>query len=107
MSTRCQPDVNYNMSEINQHIARINAKLQQLLKQYETLQKEQEKSNQLIASLQQEKQQRETELADLHQQNLVLKASLQSLDPAEKKELELKLTQYIKNIDKSISLLSQ
>jgi len=95
------------MSEINQHIARINTKLQQLLKQYEALQKEQEKSRQLILALQQEKQTRETELADLHQQNQVLKASLQSLDPAEKKDLELKLTQYIKNIDKSIALLSQ
>jgi metal-responsive CopG/Arc/MetJ family transcriptional regulator len=95
------------MSDINQHITRINAKLQQLLKQYEALQKEQEKSKQLILVLQQEKQTRETELADLHQQNQVLKASLQSLDPAEKKDLELKLTQYIKNIDKSIALLSQ
>lgn len=95
------------MSELNQHITRINAKLQQLLKQYEALQKEQEKSRQLIVSLQQEKQARETELSDLHQQNQVLKASLQSLDPTEKKELELKLTQYIKNIDKSIALLSQ
>jgi len=95
------------MSEINQHIARITTKLQQLLKQYEALQKEQEKSRQLILALQQEKREHESELSDLHQQNQVLKASLQSLDPAEKKDLELKLTQYIKNIDKSIALLSQ
>ncbi|MCP9752134.1 hypothetical protein [Ferruginibacter sp. HRS2-29] len=95
------------MSDINQHIARITTKLQQLLKQYEALQKEQERSRQLILALQQEKKEHETELADLHQQNQVLKASLQSLEPAEKKELELKLTQYIKNIDKSIALLSQ
>ena len=95
------------MSELQQYISNIQIKLQQLLKQYDMLQKENEKNRSVIAALQQEKTAQGIQLADLQQQNQVLKASLQSLDPAEKKALELKLTQYIKNIDKSISLLSQ
>ncbi len=95
------------MSEVNQHIARINTKLQQLLKQYDALLKENEKAKEQLTALQEENKKNAVQLADLQQQNLILKASLQSLGPSEKKELEQKLTQYIKNIDKSISLLSQ
>ena len=95
------------MSDLNAHIALINTKLQQLLKQYDALKKENEKNVLLVADLQKKQEAQQTHISDLHQQNLILKASLQSMDASEKRELELKLTQYIKNIDKSISLLSQ
>ena len=95
------------MDQLNNHIATVNNKLQQLLKQYDQLLKENEKQQQLIQSLQKEQDATKEQLETLQQQNLVLKASVTDMAPAEKKELEQKLNQYIKNIDKCISLLSQ
>lgn len=95
------------MDQLNNHIATVNNKLQQLLKQYDQLLKENEKQQQLIQSLQKEQDTTKEQLETLQQQNLVLKASVTDMAPAEKKELEQKLNQYIKNIDKCISLLSQ
>lgn len=96
-----------NMDQLNNHIASVNTKLQQLLKQYDHLLKENEQQQQLINSLQQDQQNTKEQLETLQQQNLVLKASVTDMSPADKKELEQKLNQYIKNIDKCISLLSQ
>lgn len=95
------------MPDLNDHIASVNTKLQQLLKQYDHLLKENEKQQQLIGSLRQDQQNTLEQLETLQQQNLLLKASVTDMSPADKKELEQKLNQYIKNIDKCISLLSQ
>lgn len=95
------------MDQLNNHIATVNTKLQQLLKQYDFLLKENEKQQQLIRSLQQQQDLSKEQLETLQQQNLVLKASVTDMEPADKKELEQKLNQYIRNIDKCISLLSQ
>ena len=95
------------MDQLNNHIATVNSKLQQLLKQYDLLLKENDKQQQLIHTLQQEQAVTKEQLETLQQQNLVLKAAVTDMEPAEKKELEQKLNQYIKNIDKCISLLSQ
>lgn len=95
------------MDQLNNHITTINNKLQQLLKQYDHLRKENERQQQLIQSLQKDQDATKEQLETLQQQNLVLKASVTDMDPAEKKELEQKLNQYIRNIDKCISLLSQ
>lgn len=95
------------MTDLNNHIANVQNKLQQLLKQYDFLLKENDKQQQLITALQTEQLANREQLEALRQQNLVLKASVSDMDPADKKELEQKISQYIKNIDKCISLLSQ
>lgn len=95
------------MPDLNDHIASVNNKLQLLLKQYDHLLKENDQQQQLINTLQQDQQHTKEQLETLQQQNLVLKASVTDMSPADKKELEQKLNQYIKNIDKCISLLSQ
>jgi len=95
------------LADHNEQIRRISLKLQQLLKQHEILFKNKDKEKALISKLQKDSDEQEARLRDLEQQNLILKASLQALEPGEKKDLEIRLTQYIKNIDKSISLLSQ
>lgn len=94
-------------NQLTNHIATVNNKLQQLLKQYDVLLKENEKQQQQIYNLQQEQGTNKELLQALQQQNLVLKASVTDMAAADKKELEQKLNQYIKNIDKCISLLSQ
>lgn len=95
------------MHSTEAHISRINAKLQQLLKQYDALQKENSK---LTLQVQQtkEKQDELTEnIKTLQQQNLLLKASVSNMEEPEKKKLEAQINNYLKNIDTCISLLSE
>ncbi len=95
------------MSALSEHINSIQAKLQQLLKQYELLQKENSKQLEMISGLQNEQLACKEQLVELQQQNLILKASVTEMDATDKKALEQKIQHYIKNIDKCISLLSQ
>jgi hypothetical protein len=94
------------LAEINTHIKQVNAKLQQLLLQHHKLHAENEQQKKLIETLQQNDVQQKDKLEAIRQEQLILKASLDKMDEAEKKELEQKINGYIKNIDKCISLLS-
>ena len=93
--------------ELNDHINILSEKLQRLIRQYEQLQKDNLRQRQLIQSLQEQSEKTKETLETLEQQNLLLKASVSNMDPADKKAMEQKLNQYIKNIDKCISLISQ
>lgn len=95
------------MSSVINHISIIQAKLQQLLKQYELLKKENSKCQEQLKTIQQEQLQQKEKMEELVQQNLLLKASVTNMDGADKKALEQKIQHYIKNIDKCISLLSK
>jgi chromosome segregation ATPase len=94
------------LSEISAHIKQVNAKLQLLLSQHSKLQQENEQQKKLIDSLQLSDTQQKEKLEALHQEQLILKASIDKMDEGEKKELEQKINGYLKNIDKCISLLS-
>lgn len=94
------------MEDLSLHINQLNAKLQQLLKQHAALLAENEQHKKKIAAFKATGQQQNEQLAELHQQQLLMKASLDTLDSKEKKELEQKINGYIRNIDKCISLLS-
>ncbi len=93
--------------EINEHIAGINNKLQLLLKQYDQLLKENGRQQQRIAGLLEAQKLAKEQLEDYQQQNLILKASVTTMDRKDKKELEQRISQYVKNIDQCISLLSR
>ena len=95
------------MADTIDHINIIHTKLQLLLKQYDHLLRENSRQQQDIAQLQKEQQLAKEKLEEYKQQNLVLKASVTSMDEKDKKELEQKINQYVKNIDQCISLLSQ
>jgi chromosome segregation ATPase len=94
------------LADITTHIKQVNAKLQQLLLQHNKLQAENEQQKKLIETLQQNDAKQKEKLEAIRQEQLILKASLDKMDEAEKKELEQKINGYIKNIDKCISLLS-
>jgi chromosome segregation ATPase len=94
------------LADITTHIKQVNAKLQLLLVQHGKLQHENEQQKKLIDTLQQNDAQQKEKLEALRQEQLILKASIDKMDEAEKKELEQKINGYIKNIDKCISLLS-
>lgn len=92
---------------VDQQFTTLNEKLQQLLRQYGRLQKENER---LKEELQQSKN-RETEIhgkvEELQQQVGILKLASGEMNEKDKKEFEKKINQYLREIDKCISFLSQ
>ncbi len=94
------------MPDITAHIARINIKLQELLKKHAHLQQDHSRQIKVIAELQQSEKDLSERLESMQQQQLILKASLDKMDEKEKKELERRISGYVRNIDKCISLLS-
>jgi hypothetical protein len=95
------------MSELESHIKRVNDKLQQLLKKYESAQKENQR---LIKDLNDKKEKHQTSLKQidtLQEQVSILKAATSKMEDADKKEFEKRINQYIKSVDKCIGLLSE
>jgi len=97
--------MNEIISSTEQHLKRIQDKLQQLLNQYSFLQKE---NNQLKDELDKNKQQtilQQQNISTLKQQVDVLKLNAGEMGEADKKEFEKRINVYIKEIDKCIALL--
>lgn len=95
------------MAVINEHIVRVNNKLQQLLKQYLLLQRENEKLKEVLKDQQHNRKLEVEELSRLHQQVGILKTSIGQMTDPDKKAFEKQINQYIKEIDKCIGLLSE
>jgi len=95
------------MSELQKNITRINEKLQQLLKQYQVLQKENMQQRERIAGMQQQQANDAAALQQMQEQLLVLKAAAGSMTDADKKEFEKNVNRYMKEIDKCIGYLSE
>ena len=93
------------MQQTEDQIKRVQDKLQQLLQQYQSLQKE---NNRLKAEIQEEKdknKERLLQLDRLQQQVEILKSSKEEMSQEDKKNFEKRLNQYVKEIDKCITLL--
>ena len=95
------------MTAIENHIKTVSGKLQQLLKQYLLLQKENEKLIETVKQLQQNKSQQQDQIEQLQIKVSLLKAASSKMDDADKKIFERRITQYIKDIDKCITFLSE
>ena len=95
------------MAVLEDNIKRINDKLQQLLKNYRLLQKDNERQSTVITTLQQEKEKDAQQLATLKEQVNILKAAAGNMNDADKKAFEKNISQYIREIDKCISVLSE
>jgi len=93
------------MKMVPHQIKRIQEKLQHLLKQHDTLQKENKwLKSELTNSKKQEAQHNEN-IDRLKQQVEVLKLSSGEMDEAEKKQFEKRINSYLKEIDKCIAAL--
>ena len=93
------------MSLGEEQLKRIQEKLQHLLKQHDTLQKENKwLKSELTNSKKQETQHYEN-IDRLKQQVEVLKLSSGEMDEAEKKQFEKRINSYLKEIDKCIAAL--
>lgn len=95
------------MSELEQHIKRINHKLQQLLKDYQVLQKQNQQQSDLIKQMQAAKEKDAEQIATLQEKISILKAAAGKMNEADKKAFEKNINQYIREIDKCIGLLSE
>ncbi|MEI7963818.1 MAG: hypothetical protein WCH29_01540 [Chitinophagaceae bacterium] len=95
------------MSELQKNITRINEKLQQLLKQFQVLQKENLQQREQITGMQAQQLKDAAALKQMQEQVLVLKAAAGSMTETDKKEFEKNLNRYMKEIDKCIGYLSE
>jgi uncharacterized protein YjcR len=95
------------MAVSDNNIKRINDKLQQLLKQHQALQKENERLKAAVKKSESEKEAKMQQAEQLEQQVYILKTSAGQMDAADKKAFEKKINQYLKDIDKCITLLSE
>jgi adenine-specific DNA methylase len=92
---------------LEENIKRVNTKLQQLLKQYAYVQKE---NARLQKDLDEAKAQHTMDLEHIEQLKMqisILKTSTGQMNEAEKKSFDKQISQYIKEIDKCIGLLSE
>jgi len=92
---------------LDQQFNLINDKLQQLLKQHSRLQKDNERLKQELQQAKNAETVTQQKLEELQQQIMILKVSSGELSTKDKKDFEKKINQYVKEIDKCISFLSE
>lgn len=92
---------------VDQQFNIINDKLQLLLKQYNRLQKENDRLNHDLVQAKAVETQTKQKLDEFQQQVSILKVTSGDMSDKDKKDFEKKINQYIKEIDKCISFLSQ
>ncbi|MDO9375222.1 MAG: hypothetical protein V4725_05150 [Bacteroidota bacterium] len=95
------------MSVVDENIKRVNGKLQQLLKQMQTLQKENAQLHLQVKEMETRHTEAGEQLAQLTQQVTILKSAAGQLSLEEKKSFEKNINQYIREIDKCIGMLSE
>jgi regulator of replication initiation timing len=95
------------MSDLEGNIKNFSIKLQQLLKQYRSLQKENEQLNIELKEIKKNYAQKITQTDQLQQQVAILKTSAGFMNEHDKKAFEKNINLYIKEIDKCIALLSE
>ena len=95
------------MSEAAEQIERIQTKIQQLLKEQHSLQQLNHDLKRKLHELKKENQEQLETIDELQQQLAVLKAAKSELSEDEKKAFEKRLGQYIKEIDRCITILSE
>lgn len=95
------------MQEIEAQIARVQLKLQELLKRQVNLLKEKAALQQKLTVLQADNSVQEKKIKLLEEQQQIFKAAASKLNEADKKAFDLTINRYIREIDKCIALLSE
>jgi predicted nuclease with TOPRIM domain len=94
------------MKTVEEHINSINTKLQQLLKKYAALRKE----NTILSHELEERRTNEKQYLDridaLEMQAGILKASSGMMTGKDKQDFEKRINQYIKDLEKCIAMLN-
>jgi chromosome segregation ATPase len=92
---------------IESQIQRIQDKLQQLLRQRDLLLKENRKLREELRKTQEGQAEDTRRLEQLRQQVEVIRVTKTAMSEGEKRELEKRLGQYIREIDRCIALLGE
>jgi len=95
------------MSSGEEQIKRIYDKLQQLLKQHASLQKENQLLREELEIVQKQVSQYQETAEALKQQVSILQLGSGQMSEEDKKDFEKKLNTYIKEIDRCIAMLSE
>jgi chromosome segregation ATPase len=94
------------MTQQEIQLKQIHDKLQQLLKQYQSLQKENTKLKDEIQEFKSHHHNHTEELERLRQRTQILQSTKTEMNQEEKKAFEKRLNNYIKEIDRCIALLN-
>jgi cell division protein FtsB len=95
------------LQELEAQIARVQLKLQDLLKRQANLLKEKAALQQKLTVLQADNSVQEKKIKLLEEQQQIFKAAASKLNEADKKAFDLTINRYIREIDKCIALLSE
>jgi hypothetical protein len=95
------------LDKLEQHIDRLQSKLQELVKQYQTLQKVNAQQQELINKLKTQEENNLKKIKLLEEQQYILKSAAGQLTSTDKKAFEQTINKYIKEIDKCIAMLSE
>jgi regulator of replication initiation timing len=92
---------------LDQQFNILNEKLQLLLKQHHRLQRENEKLREELQLVRSHDEEWKKKVESLEQQVSILKLGAGDMSEQDKKDFEKKINQYLRDIDKCISFLSQ
>ena len=95
------------MNNTEQHLKRIQEKLQQLLKQHAAVIKENTRLKEELNSAREKITGQQKSADELRQQVSILKVSAGEMTEADKKEFEKRINGYLKEIDRCIALLGE
>jgi cell shape-determining protein MreC len=95
------------MTTTEQHLKRIQEKLQQLLKHHMAVMKENTKLREELDLARQQIANQQKSTDALKQQVSILKASAGEMSETDKKEFEKRINGYLKEIDRCIALLGE
>lgn len=93
------------IKSVQTDLQRIQEKLKELLHQQQLLKKQNEQLQTSLSASQQKNLQQQQRVEELQQQIAVLKMNTAQLNQQDKKELEKRINQYIKEIDRCIAQL--
>jgi hypothetical protein len=95
------------MPHTEEQLKRIQDKLQQLLQQHLLLQKENSRLKQELSEERKHHHEKALQAEQFQQRVEILKSSKEEMHGDEKKAFEKRLNQYVKEIDKCITLLNE
>ena len=95
------------MNVTEQHLKRIQDKLQQLLKNYTALQKENNRLKHELEKDHKEAKDQQKKIEELKQKVDILRLNAGDMSDIDKKEFEKRINSYLREIDRCIVLLSE
>ncbi len=95
------------MTQPEIQLKRVHEKIQLLLKQYQAFQKENDRLKEDLKKMQVRFEAASHDAEKFRQQAEVLKLSGRGLEDTDKRMLEKRLNQYVREIDKCIALLQE